>query len=78
MPPDAMMSLTMAPAGQSVRLVGIDAGKRLTHRLAEMGLTPGVEMMVVQDAGGPILLSVRDSRIALGRGVAHKLRVALV
>ncbi len=72
------MSLTMAPSGQDVQLVGIQAGKRLTHRLAELGLTPGVVMSVIQDSGGPILLSVRDSRIAVGRGIAHKLDVAVL
>jgi Fe2+ transport system protein FeoA len=35
-----------------------------------------VEMYVVHDAGGPLLVSVRDSRVALGRGMAHKLQVS--
>lgn len=74
--PDARMSLTDAPFGRYVRLIDITAGKQLAHRLAELGLTPGVQMMVVQDAGGPLLIAVRDSRIALGRGVAHKLLVS--
>lgn len=75
---DLTMPLTMAPSGQDIQLVGVQAGKRLTYRLAELGLTPGVVMSVVQDSGGPILLSVRDSRIAVGRGVAHKLDVAVL
>ena len=72
------LALTMAPSGQSLRLVNVHGGKRLMHRLAELGLTPGVEMMIVQDSGGPILVSVRNSRIALGRGIAHKLDVATI
>ena len=70
--------LSMAKMGQSVRLVRIEAGKKLTHRLTELGLTPGVELMVVHDSGGPLLLSVRDSRVAVGRGMASKLRVATI
>ncbi len=65
----------MAPAGQPMRLLAIDAGKRLMHRLNELGLTPGVELMIVHDSGGPLLLAVRDSRVAVGRGMAHKMRV---
>ena len=65
----------MAPAGQTLRLLEIRAGRRLTHRMAEMGLTPGVTLRVVQDNGGPLLVSVRGSRIAIGRGLAHKLLV---
>ena len=45
------------------------------HRLRELGLTPGTEVRVVQDAGGPMLLSVRGSRVALGRDLAEKLWV---
>lgn len=70
--------LSRAVIGQVLRLVSIDAGKRLTHRLTELGLTPGVELMLVHNSGGPLLLSVRDSRVALGRGMANKLRVAAV
>lgn len=75
---ESTVALTMAPSGQNLRLVNVHGGKRLMHRLAELGLTPGVEMMIVQDSGGPILVSVRNSRIALGRGIAHKLNVAAI
>lgn len=74
-PTRALCPLTMAPIGQNVRLCKLCGGRRLAHRLAEMGLTPGVCLRIVQDAGGPLLISVRDSRIALGRGIASKLQV---
>ncbi len=67
--------LSMASVGQSVKLVHVNAGHRMTHRLAELGLTPGVALTVLQNTGGPILVSVRDSRIALGRGMARKISV---
>jgi len=53
----------------------IDAGRRLKHRLTELGLTPGVMVTIIQNNGGPILISVRDSRIAIGREMANKIRV---
>lgn len=68
--------LTGLPVGQPACLVCVDAGKRLKRRLAELGLTPGVEMVVLQNNGGPLLLSVRDSRLALGRGMAARVEVA--
>ena len=67
--------LTRALPGQTVKLVAIDAGHRLRHRLTELGLIPGVELRVVQDEGGPLLLAVYDSRLALGRGMAEKVWV---
>jgi Fe2+ transport system protein FeoA len=71
-----VIPLSIASAGQELQLVKIQAGRKLTHRLAELGLTPGVKIRVVQDNGGPLLISVRGSRIAIGRGMAHKLLVA--
>ncbi len=76
--PAAAVPLSMAPAGQILQLETINAGKRLTHRLAELGLTPGVSLTIVQDAGGPLLIAVRGSRIAMGRGLAHKLLVMVI
>jgi len=69
------LSLDMVGIGQSVKLVKVTAGRQLARRLAEMGLTPGVQLKVVQDQGGPMLLAVRNSRLALGRGMAHKIIV---
>ena len=65
----------MAVRGQLVRLTKIMAGRKLTHRLTELGLTPGVNFEVLHDHGGPLLLAVRDSRLALGRGMASKILV---
>ena len=67
--------LSMARCGQCVKLSDIRAGQRLRHRLTELGLSPGVEFSIVQDFGGPLLLAVRDSRLAIGRGEAHKIMV---
>lgn len=70
--------LTHIPVGQLVQLVEIKGGREITHRLVEMGLTPGVEIKIMQDAGGPLLLAIRDSRIALGRGMAFRVLVQTV
>ena len=67
--------LSTVPVGQPVQLEKIVAGRRLKHRLTELGLTPGVILTVIQNNGGPILISVRDSRIAIGREMAKKIRV---
>jgi Fe2+ transport system protein FeoA len=46
-------------------------------RLEEMGLTPGTKVTVVKSAPfhGPIELHFRGSRLAIGRGMAQKVRV---
>ena len=68
--------LSDAPEGARVRLVGIDAGQGLTARLTAMGLVPGVEVTVVRNQGfGPAVVEVMGTRLALGRGMALKIRV---
>ena len=74
-PLNGVRPLSTAPQNQQLTVVKVAAGKRATHRLTEMGLTPGVEVKIVQDNGGPLLLAVRGSRLAIGRCLAHKVLV---
>jgi len=51
-------------------------GRGFVSRLAALGFTPGTEVTMVQNFGhGPIIVLVRDTRIALGRGEAGKVQV---
>jgi Fe2+ transport system protein FeoA len=70
------MPLSMVSPGQEVRLVTIHGGRRLRKRLADLGLGLGTTLKVVQ-AGmtGPLIVAVKDSRLVLGRGMAHKIMV---
>ena len=72
------LPLTHVPVGKLVRLVEIKGGREITHRLVEMCFNPGVEFKIIQDAGGPLLLAIRDSRIALGRSMAFRVLVQIV
>jgi ferrous iron transport protein A len=75
MPHEKTFPLSKTQVGQKVRLVKIHGGRQLTHRLVEMGLTPGATIRVLQNSGGPLLVAESDSRIAVGRGMAEKIDV---
>jgi ferrous iron transport protein A len=48
----------------------------MTSRLATLGFTPGAKLTMVQNYGrGPLIVEVRETRIALGRGGARQVRV---
>jgi ferrous iron transport protein A len=48
-------------------------GRAIIDRLAVLGFTKGAEVSVKQNSGfGPVIVFIRDSRIALGRGEANK------
>jgi ferrous iron transport protein A len=68
--------LSMIGNGEKVRLIRIDAGQGLNSRLASMGLVPNVEITVVNNGHpGPFVISVRDCKMMLGRGMARKIIV---
>jgi len=70
------MTLSMTEVGRSVRLQAIDAGRGLRARLAAMGLVPGVQMQVISnDRHGAFVIGLKDARVVLGRGMAHKITV---
>ena len=73
---DDVRPLSTVPRGETVEMVRAAAGRRANHRLLEMGLTPGVSIQVLQNDGGPLLLAVRGSRLAIGRGMAQKIMVS--
>ena len=70
------MPLSMVSSGEVVQVVAVRAGWGLQRRLADMGLTPGVQVRVMNSQRpGPVVLDIRGSRLALGYGVAHKIMV---
>ena len=55
----------------------LSGGRGIVGRLASLGFSTGVAVQVLQNLGhGPLLVLVRDTRIALGRGQAVKIRVS--
>ena len=71
-----LMPLAMACPGEEVQVVNIKAGWGLNRRLADMGLTPGVSISIINSQQpGPVLINLRGCRLALGRGVAQKIMV---
>ena len=59
-----------------MRLVRVDAGRGLNSRLAAMGFVPNATISVVSNGHpGPFVVIVRDVKMMLGRGVAHRIMV---
>lgn len=68
--------LSNVRAGETVKLVRVDAGRGLNNRLASMGLVSNVEITVVSGGHpGPFVISVKNCKMMLGRGVARKIMV---
>ena len=68
--------LTMVTPGEEVTLIGINGGRGIQSRLHSMGLIPGVRIRVLSSNGaGPLMIAVKDTRLALGWGMACKIIV---
>jgi len=64
--------------GQIGTIQDLRGGRGLVGRLASLGFTPGAYVEMLQNFGhGPLIVEIRDVRIALGRGEARKIRVTL-
>ena len=72
-------SLGSVRSGESVQIQRMAGGHQFLSRLASLGFTPGAQLEVLQNYGhGPIIVRLRDTRVALGRGEAEKILVEQV
>ena len=70
-----MMPLAMALVGQTVTFASAQGGRGLAQRLADMGLTPGEAIEILNRGPGPFIVAVRGARLVLGRGMVHRIFV---
>jgi Fe2+ transport system protein FeoA len=69
-------TLGTVKSGQLVQISSLKGGHHFLSRLASLGFTPGAKLQVIQNYGhGPIIVRLRDTRVALGRGEAEKILV---
>jgi Fe2+ transport system protein FeoA len=70
-------SLTCLCEGETGVITHAFGGCGLVRRLAEMGLTPGVEVKLLRKCSfcGPVEVEVRGVALALGYGIASKVFV---
>ena len=70
-----MLPLSMAAPGETQAIFQITGRDEVRRHLAELGLVVGEEVTVMNTLGGNLILQVKDSRIALDRGLANRIMV---
>ena len=72
----ANLRLTDLPPGAQGTIVRVKIGKLVNSRLVSLGFTPGVRVQMMRNYGyGPLIVIVRGTQVALGRGEASKIEV---
>ena len=63
--------------GAQARVLQVQGGQAFRGRVATLGFTLGAPLRLLQNAGrGPVIVLIRGTRVALGRGEALKVLVA--
>lgn len=75
-----IIQLSYLNEGDEGEIVLINAGRSATQRLNEMGLVPGTKIKLLRKGilKGPIEISVRNSNLVIGGGLASKIYVRLL
>ncbi|MHA1346655.1 MAG: FeoA family protein [Candidatus Heimdallarchaeaceae archaeon] len=58
-----------------VQIKKINSGQKARRFLADLGVLEGVKLRIIKNDIGPILVEVKATRIAIGRGIAQKIEV---
>jgi ferrous iron transport protein A len=69
-----VMPLGLLSDGEAAEIVGLGNGP-LDARAEDMGLRAGKRVEVLANAGGPVLVKVDETRIAVARGLAMRITV---
>lgn len=69
------MPLSMAKAGETVTIRKITGRDEVRQHLAELGFVVGAAVTVVSELAGNLILQVKDSRVALDRGLANRILI---
>ena len=72
------MPLSTVSKGKRVTIERIDFDPKLRRKLQHMGLTPGIQVDVISKSIlGPLVIDVRGTRVALGKGIVSNIQVSL-
>lgn len=66
------VQLTNLQRGETGKVTMIDAGKQATKRLYEIGFNTSASITVIKNDSGPVIVSINGNKVAVGRGLAHK------
>lgn len=69
------MPLTMLRSGETAvirKIGGRDGSKRF---LENLGFTAGEEVKIISGNNGNIIVQIKDSRVAVSKGIANKIMV---
>ena len=75
-PAEKAIPITFVREDSMVRLAELRGGWKFKKRLTALGMLPKEPIRIIKNSGGgPIVLEVKDTRLAIGRAEAEKIMV---
>lgn len=69
------MPLTMSPIGKKNCITRITGKDEVRQHLAELGFVVGVDVTVISEISGNMILSIKDTRVALDKTMADRIMI---
>ena len=57
-------------------IININAGSKAHRFLADLGIHTGEKIKVIKNDSGPVVIEVKGTKVAIGRGLAAKIEVS--
>lgn len=70
-----MMPLTMLNPGESASIVRVGGNEETKRFLENLGFVAGSEVKVIYSNEGNIIAQIKESRVAVSKGIANKIMV---
>ena len=67
--------MPIAPAGEELTVKKILADEKNKRHFESLGITIGTKVSVLSEAGGNVIVKVKDGRLALNKSLAMKILV---
>ena len=70
-----MMPLTLTKPGAETSIKKVGGRDETRQFLAKLGFIPGTRVKIITEIGGNVIVSIKESRIAISREMAAKIMV---
>ena len=70
-----MLPLSMAVIGEKKRVIKVGGKDEVRRFLQNLGFVEGVEITVVSELSGNMIINVKDTRIAIDKSMANRIMV---
>ena len=70
-----MMPLTLAAVGEEYIILRLDGDAEMKNRMKKMGIAVGTSVSIVKTVGDSVIVSLKDTRVALDREAAQSILV---